>query len=174
MKILLHICCGPCACYPYPKLMEEGHEVTGFFYNPNIHPYTEYQRRLEAVRQWAETVSAPVVYKDDYALEEFLAKVAPCPADRCTACYRMRLGAAAAEARRLNLDAFTTTVLYSIYQKHDLIKQIGEDVSLKHGIQFYYQDFRPGWKQGIALSRQYNLYRQKYCGCIYSEKERYV
>ena len=174
MKILLHICCAPCACYPYPELLEQGHELTGFFYNPNIHPYTEYQRRLQAVQQWSEAVGARVIYRDEYALEEFLAKVAGQVADRCSVCYRMRLEATALTAWQQGFEAFTTTILYSIYQKHELVRQIGEDVASQSGIRFYYQDFRPGWKQGVLLSKQYNLYRQPYCGCIYSEKERYA
>jgi hypothetical protein len=147
--------------------------VRGFFYNPNIQPYTEYQKRLQAVQQWAGQEQAQVIYRDEYPLEEFLRNVAYREGERCRICYHLRLTAAAQVARKGKFDAFTTTLLYSIYQKHELIKQIGQSLGQQYGVDFYYQDFRPGWQAGIQLSKQYNLYRQQYCGCIYSERERY-
>ncbi len=173
MKILLHICCAPCAGYPVQELRAAGIQVTGFFYNHNIHPYQEYLRRLETLRRYATLVTLEVIYRDEYRLEEFLANTASAPADRCRYCYSSRLEEAAAEAVRLGLDAFTTTLLYSRYQKHDLIREIGEQLGKKYGIPFYYKDFRRGWQEGIAISKRLELYRQQYCGCIYSEKERY-
>jgi predicted adenine nucleotide alpha hydrolase (AANH) superfamily ATPase len=173
MKLLLHICCAPCSCYTYRRLETDGFKVRGFFYNPNIHPYTEYQKRLQAVKQWAERQSVQVIYRDEYRLEEFLQNVAYREKERCRVCYYMRLSAAAAAARHGRFDAFTTTLLYSIYQRHELIREIGRGVGERYGVEFYYEDFRPGWREGILLSKQYNLYRQQYCGCIYSERERY-
>ena len=155
------------------KLRTDRHQVTGFFYNHNIHPYREYLRRLETVRQYAGLVKLEVVYRDEYRLEEFLANVASNPAERCRYCYASRLEAAAAESARLGYDAFTTTLLYSRYQKHEIIREIGETLGKKYGIPFYYADFRQGWQEGIAISKRLELYRQQYCGCIYSEKERY-
>ena len=125
MKILLHICCAPCAIYPVQELRTGGMQVTGFFYNHNIHPYQEYRRRLETVRKYAELVELEVIYRDEYRLEEFLANVAANPAERCLYCYASRLEAAAAEAVRLGFDAFTTSLLYSRYQKHDVIRETG-------------------------------------------------
>ena len=173
MKILLHICCAPCAIYPVQELRKDGLSVTGFFFNPNIHPYQEYRRRLEAVRKYAELVELEVIYRDEYRLEEFLANVAANPAERCLFCYVSRLEVAASEAVRLGFDAFTTSLLYSRYQKHDVIREMGERIGEKHGITFHYADFRKGWQEGIAVSKKMELYRQQYCGCIYSEKERY-
>ncbi len=173
MKILLHICCAPCAGYCVRKLRADCREVTGYFFNHNIHPFQEYLKRLETLRRYAALVELEVIYRDEYRLEEFLANVASNPADRCLYCYTSRLEAAAAEAVRLGFDSFTTTLLYSRYQKHELIRETGEMLARKYGIPFYYEDFRRGWQEGIVISKRLELYRQQYCGCIYSEKERY-
>lgn len=174
MKILLHICCGPCALYPLRTLRAAGHEVTGFFFNPNIHPYQEYSRRLEAVNDMASKEALPLIIHDDYDLEGFLANVAPAPEKRCSYCYASRLMAAAEAAVEHGFEAFSASLLYSRYQRHDEIREWGEQLGRKHGVTFYYEDFRPGWQEGIRLSKELGLYRQQYCGCIYSEKERYV
>ncbi len=173
MNLLLHICCAPCACYPYKKLSAAGITTRGFFYNPNIHPYTEYQKRLQALKKLADIRQLQVIYRDDYQLEEFLRQVAHSESERCRICYYMRLSATAQVAKHGRFNAFSSTLLYSIYQKHELIKEIGLNVGKQHGIEFYYQDFRPGWREGISLSKEYDLYRQQYCGCIYSERDRY-
>lgn len=174
MNILLHTCCGPCAIFPLRHLRSDGHSITGFFYNHNIHPYQEYARRLEAVRCLGERESLPLIVHDDYDLELFLANVAPEPARRCDYCYASRLRVAALTAASGGFDAFTSSLLYSRYQRHDDIRRIGEQAGRDHGVLFYYKDFRPGWQEGIRLSRELGLYRQQYCGCIYSEKERYA
>ncbi|HEX9024255.1 MAG TPA: epoxyqueuosine reductase QueH [Geobacteraceae bacterium] len=174
MKILLHICCAPCSGYTVRKLRADGNSVTGFFFNHNIHPYQEYLRRLETVRRYAALVGLEVIYRDEYLLEKFLVSVAADPAERCRYCYVSRLEVAAEAALRLGFEAFTTTLLYSRFQKHDLIRETGEMVGKKIGIPFYYADFRKGWQEGIAISKELELYRQQYCGCIYSEKERYL
>jgi predicted adenine nucleotide alpha hydrolase (AANH) superfamily ATPase len=174
MNILLHVCCGPCALYPLHTLRSAGHDVAGFFHNPNIHPYQEYARRLGAVREMAEREALPMIIHDDYDLEGFLANVAPAPEKRCDYCYASRLEAAAAEAAKQGYEAFTSSLLYSRYQRHDQIRELGEQAARDHGVSFYYEDFRPGWQEGIRLSKEMGLYRQQYCGCIYSEKERYL
>jgi hypothetical protein len=173
MKLLLHICCAPCAIYPLQVLREEGMEVHGFFYNPNIHPYQEFQLRLLALQEYAPAVSLPLRVDGRYDVEEFLRLVVFREAERCRFCYVMRLQAAALAARQGKFDAFTATLLYSRYQKHDLIREIGEQIGHEVGVPFYYADFRPGWQEGISQSRQLGLYRQQYCGCLYSEKERF-
>ncbi len=174
MKLLLHICCGPCALFPLKKLREAGHEVTGFFYNHNIHPYQEYAKRRDAALQMAEQQQLPLVLHDDYDLEGFLANVAGDPATRCSYCYASRMTATAKTAAAGGFDAFTVSLLYSRYQKHEEIRRLGEQIGADQGVTFYYEDFRPGWQEGIKLSREQGLYRQQYCGCIYSEKERYA
>ena len=174
MKILLHICCGPCALYPLRTLRAAGHEVTGFFFNPNIHPYQEYARRLEAVHDMASKEAFPLIVRNDYDLEGFLANVASAPEKRCSYCYVSRLKAAAETAVEHGFEAFSASLLYSRYQRHDEIRELGERTGRDFGVAFHYEDFRPGWQEGIRLSKELGLYRQQYCGCIYSEKERYA
>ncbi len=173
MRILLHICCGPCALYPLRTLRAAGHDVTGLFYNPNIHPYQEYALRRDAALDMARQEQMELVMHDDYDLEGFLASVAAAPAQRCSYCYASRLRATARVAAQEGFDAFSAALLYSRYQKHDEIRQLGEEIGREFGVAFHYEDFRPGWQEGIRLSKELGLYRQQYCGCIYSEKERY-
>lgn len=174
MSLLLHICCGPCACYSVDAFGREGHEPTGFWYNPNIHPYTEYQKRLQAFRQFALAVALPTIDQDEYALEMWLREAVANKDDRCGCCYTIRLRATAREAAAKGFDAFSTTLLYSRYQKHDRIKQAAQAASEEFGVPFLYRDLRTGWSEGIRISKRLRLYRQQYCGCIYSEKERYI
>ncbi len=173
MKLLLHMCCAPCAIYPVQRLRQADFNIMGFFYRHNIHPYTECMRRQQALETFAGQADVKVIYQKGYELEDFLRNVAYRESQRCTYCYHARLTASAKLAKRGKFDYFSTTLLYSKFQKHEQIKAIGESVGREHGVAFYYQDFRPGWKEGIILSKEQGLYRQSYCGCIYSEKERY-
>lgn len=174
MRILIHICCGNCAIYPVKVLREQNHQLTGFFYNHNIHPYQEFSKRLATTREYAEQVELPVTYNNEYRLNEFLAQVAGDPANRCEYCYRSRLLATAKEARRQNFEGFTTTLLYSRYQKHQDIVYFGRQLAKDYDLFFHYEDFRNGWNEGIRISKEMGLYRQQYCGCIYSEQDRYA
>ncbi len=173
MKLLMHICCGPCTIYPLKELRIRGHEVAGLFYNPNIHPYQEYQRRLQTLNDYAARTFLNIFCPEGYPLEEFLRQVAFKENDRCEYCLQHRLQYAAEMALADKFDGFTTTLLYSRYQKHDLIREIGEHIGMQLGIPFYYQDFRTGWAEGVRISRELEMYRQPYCGCIYSEKDRF-
>ncbi len=173
MNVLVHICCGPCATYPTKVLREAGHRVHGFFYNPNIHPLAEHRLRLDSARRLSEQTDFPATIEFEYDMEEYFRRVAFREAHRCAACYHMRLERAARIAARERYDAFTTSLLVSPYQKHELVREIGQTAGMEHGIEFYYEDFRAGWSQTRQMSRELNLYRQKYCGCIYSEKERF-
>ena len=173
MKLLLHTCCAPCAIYPVDLLRNDGIDVMGFFYRHNIHPYTECLKRQAALEAYAESVDLKVVYQKGYDLEGFIRNAVFREADRCDRCYYDRLKASALVARKGKFDGFTSTLLYSKFQKHELIKAIGESVGRETGVAFYYRDFRDGWKEGIRISKELDLYRQPYCGCIYSEKERY-
>ncbi|SFM65606.1 epoxyqueuosine reductase QueH [Thermodesulforhabdus norvegica] len=172
-KILLHVCCGPCTFYPLEKLRSNGWEVMAFFYNPNIHPYSEWLRRREALTEMAEAKGLRVIIRNDYPLEEFLRNVAFRESQRCTYCYTLRLEATARLAKKSGFDAFTTTLLYSKRQKHELAKNIAENAAAKYKIPFYYEDFRSGWKEGQRMAQESGIYRQQYCGCIFSEKERF-
>jgi predicted adenine nucleotide alpha hydrolase (AANH) superfamily ATPase len=174
MKLLIHICCSPCLCYPYRVLTEAGHELTGYWYNPNIHPTTEYVARLDSLLAFARGQKLPLVLDNQYRLEDYLQAVSFEEEDRCRICYDLRLRQAAQVAKAKGADAFSTTLLYSIYQKHDLLAELGARIGEETGVPFFYQDFRPGWKEGIRKSKEIGLYRQKYCGCIYSERERYA
>jgi hypothetical protein len=146
---------------------------TGFFYNPNIHPFTEYRKRLDAVREFSLRAGFDVLVRDGYDLDEFLARVAGKGPARCEQCYRMRLDIAASTAREKGHSLFTTSLLYSKFQKHDLIIGVAREVASSHRIDFYYEDYRQGWREGIVESKAMGLYRQQYCGCIYSERDRY-
>jgi epoxyqueuosine reductase len=172
-KILLHICCGPCVIYPLRLLREEGHNVCGYFYNPNIHPFSEYKRRLDTLDTYAGGEKLGVTRENVYPLEEFLRQVAFREEDRCGHCYRLRLAGTARMAKKDGFAAFTTTLLYSRFQKHDLIRSIGDAVATAEGIPFLYRDFREGWSEGVRISKKLGMYRQQYCGCIYSEKDRF-
>jgi predicted adenine nucleotide alpha hydrolase (AANH) superfamily ATPase len=173
MKILLHTCCGPCTIYPLQTLRDEGLEVMGFFYRNNIQPYRECLRRQETLTEFAAQEKLKLIVPTAYDMEGFLRNVAFREAERCRFCYHERLSQTARLALEGRFEAFTTTLLYSKYQKHELIRETGEAVARETGVPFYYQDFRAGWEVGVAVSRARGMYRQPYCGCIYSEKERY-
>ncbi len=175
MKVLLHICCGPCAVYPLEWLRSEGHEIAALFYNPNIHPFKEFARRFETAAQWAKLEGLSLKLEDEYELEKFIALVKDDMSvpRRCENCYRFRLQKTAEQAKEEGFEAFSTSLLVSPYQQHDLIKAVGEEIAEKTGIMFLYHDYREGWQRGVERSRELELYRQPYCGCIFSEKDRY-
>lgn len=173
MRLLVHLCCGPCAAYPMPRLLAAGHSVQGFFFNPNIHPFQEFRRRLDALQTLSRLQGWELVADEQYGLTEYLRQVVFDEARRCRHCYDMRLERTAREAARGGFDAFTTTLLYSRYQQHELIRERAGFWAGRCGVAFYYEDFREGWQQGIDESIRLGLYRQAYCGCIYSEQERY-
>jgi epoxyqueuosine reductase len=174
LKILLHICCAPCAVYPVAEMRAAGMDVTGFFFNNNIHPYQEFRRRLDSVVAYSENISLPVIYSDDYLPEGFLASVAAQPNERCRYCYSSRLDKTAEVAAAGGFEGFTSSLLYSRYQNHESIRQLGVQSGSRCGVLFHYDDYRRGWQDGIRISKSLGLYRQQYCGCIYSEKERYA
>ncbi len=174
MKVLMHICCGPCSAYPIKALREEGHDLTGYWYNLNIHPYKEYEARLNALKEYSKIVNLDVVYDDYYGLREFTKNVIDDLGGRCEYCYRSRMTKVAKYAKDNNYDAFTTTLLVSPYQKHELLKKVCEEVSKEFDIEFLYRDFRPNFREGQAIFRETGLYMQKYCGCVFSEEERYL
>jgi len=174
MKLLMHICCANCSLYPVKTLTEKGIAVTGLWFNPNIHPYAEYSMRLNAVNKLEKAWELSIDYIDYYGIKEFIQKTGNGSENRCNVCYEMRLDKTAQKAREIGADAFTTSLLISPYQKFDVIIDIGREMEKRHSVQFYLEDFRPGWKQGVELSKELGLYRQKYCGCIYSEMEKHL
>jgi predicted adenine nucleotide alpha hydrolase (AANH) superfamily ATPase len=165
------MCCAPCSTYLVSSLRKDGINVTGLFYNPNIHPIDEYQRRLDTVKEYSKIVDLDVRFIDGY-MEDVWRNYKGVDDSRCTMCYSIRLDMAAKYAKENGFEAFTTSLLISPYQKHDLIRELGEKFANKYGIKFYYEDFRPYFREGQAMAREMNLYRQKYCGCIISYNER--
>ena len=172
-RILLHICCGPCATYTILRLRELGFEVVGFWYNPNIHPFAEYEKRRETVSEYAELVALSVIGSEAYDMPRYFRAVAGHEAfgERCQRCYRLRLEEAAREAQERGFDAFTTTLLISIHQDQARIRAIGEELGTEHGVPFFYENFRRGWSERGRISNERGLYKQHYCGCLYSEWE---
>ena len=171
--MLLHACCGPCATYTVRRLRDEGFDVTAYWYNPNIHPFTEHRSRLEAMKTLAIAMDLPLIVAEGYDMIDYFRAVVGHEGQRCGDCFRMRLARTAAVAREHGFSSFTTTLLISPYQDHDLLKEVGEKVATEQGVAFHYEDFRPGFRESHQLSREYDLYRQKYCGCVYSEWERF-
>lgn len=173
MKVLLHMCCGPCSLYPLKMLENERMDVVGFFYRHNIHPFSECVRRETTLMEYAKSKGVKVICQQSYEIEQFIQSVVFREKDRCRFCYHDRLNSAAKVAKKGKFDAFSSTLLYSKFQNHDLIREIGEYIGKDQGVPFLYRDFREGWKEGIEESKQLNMYRQQYCGCIYSEKDRF-
>ena len=167
MKLLLHACCVHCSVIPYRLLTEEGMDVTILWYNPNIHPYRDYKRRMDCVIDWTSKNEINLILRDEYPLEEWLENAMnPALKSRCDYCYRDRLEKTFQIVQENGFDLFSTTLLYSLYQKHGLVKKIGNEVG---GKRFYYQDFRK-YHDKYAIK---GYYRQGYCGCIFSERDRY-
>jgi epoxyqueuosine reductase len=172
-KLLVHTCCAPCLIAPLQEMRKEW-DVTLVWYNPNIHPFTEYVKRRDALKEYAEKENLPVIWQDEYDLEMYLNVTGHKSTERCQVCYEMRLERVAQLAMGQGFDAFTTTLLYSKYQRHEEIRAVGESLANRFGVDFYYRDWRILWEEGKDLSKQAGMYRQKYCGCIFSEQLRYV
>ena len=177
-RVLLHICCGPCATYVVQRLREHGAFVTGHWYNPNIQPFSEHERRREALAQLVSRFSTPeadlhMVWETYYGMEGYFRAVVGHERfrERCLICYRMRLERTVSRAAKENYDFVTTTLLISPYQDQDAIRRLGEELSQAHGVRFYFENFRRGFSEHHRLAKEYELYRQRYCGCVYSEWE---
>lgn len=173
MSVLLHVCCAPCLLYPAQQLSADNIDFTGYFYNPNIHPYKEFKRRLDGVILLAEQRNYEVIVDRDYGLQEFLRAVVFKEQKRCRFCYRSRIEKTASLAVKKSFSGFSSTLLYSKYQNHTEIVRLSQEISATTSIPFIYRDFRKGWQRGIDESIALEMYRQSYCGCIYSEQERY-
>ena len=174
MNTLLHICCAPCANQPIEVLRTDGFEVTGFWYNPNIHPFTEYRARRNCLREYAAAIDLKLIERDDYGLRPFVRAVAEDIEHRCGKCYEMRFFEAARQAKELGFDSFTSSLFISPYQNHELMRQTAERAAAEYGVEFLYRDFRPYFHAGQDKARELGFYMQKYCGCVFSEQERYL
>lgn len=171
----MHTCCAPCLLAPLDELRRQNLSVTGFFYNPNIHPFTEYKNRKSAVVDLAAKNNLEVVFPG-YDLEDYFRAIVghETAKERCPICWRIRLAETAREAKEKGFDYFTTTLLVSPYQDQNTLKAIGEEMAKAIGVKFYYQDFRPLFKKAHEEAKQQGIYCQKYCGCLFSEMERYA
>lgn len=175
MKVVLHICCGVCAAGVVERLRSEGHQVLGFFYNPNIHPRAEYERRLETFYKVAQKLEFPFEV-GPYTPKEWLKETFPLRHEleggkRCEVCFRIRLERTYLYMKDRGWDAFTTTLTVSPHKSAEVINRIGREIG---GDRFLPRDFKKkeGFKRSMQLAKEWNLYRQNYCGCIYSLMER--
>ena len=174
MKLLMHTCCAPCSVYCIESLRSEGMEPVLYWYNPNIHPYTEYKARRDALKEYGKEIDIQIIFEEEYGLRTFCKNVVDDLENRCVNyCYKARLEQTVKYAKENGYDSFTTTLLVSPYQNHNEIKRICEELSDKYNIEFIYRDFKEGFRQGQAKARELGLYMQKYCGCIFSEEDRY-
>ena len=171
--LFLHVCCAPCAVYPLEWLREKRPELNleAWFYNPNIHPRAEFHRRRDSLAFLALHQGLKVDFSPPYEAMEFLAALGSKPSapGRCRVCYARRLSAAAREAAHRGYQAFATTLAFSKQQNQELILEEGRRAAAAHGLDFFYEDWRSGWKRGRELARALGLYRQSYCGCLFSE-----
>ena len=174
MNTLLHICCAPCANQCIEVLQGDGLAVTGLWYNPNIHPFTEYRARRNTVREYLESIDLKLIEQNDYALRPFVRAVADDIANRCGKCYEMRLFEAARQAKEGGFDSFTSSLFISPYQNHELMRETAQRAAVEYGVEFLYRDFRPYFRAGQDKARELGMYMQKYCGCVFSEEERYL
>ena len=172
-KVLVHSCCAHCAAYTVDYWRGQGYETSALWYNPNIHPYTEHQHRLEAMQSLVQEIKLPLII-EDYDMPEYFRRVVGHEAERCQYCFWLRLLKTAETALKKGFSAFTTTLLISPHQKHDLIREIGNELAKEKGVDFLYADLRKRYSDSRRLTKPLNLYRQQYCGCIYSERERYA
>ena len=167
-KLLIHSCCAHCAAYTVDYWREQGYEVSSLWYNPNIHPYTEHQHRLEAMQSLAQEIKLPLII-EGYDMPEYFRRVVGHEVERCQRCFRLRLLRTAEVALNKGFNAFTTTLLISPQQKHELIRETGKEVANEKGIDFLYADLRKRYSDNRRMTKPLNLYRQQYCGCVYSE-----
>ncbi len=171
--LLLHICCAPCSIACIQSLRADGLEPTGLWYNPNIHPFTEYRARRDTLKDYAASIGLKLEVEDIYGLRPFVRAVASDIDGRCRVCYELRMDETARFAAEHGFDTFTTTLLISPYQNHELLCQTAEAAAKRYGVAFLYRDFRPLFRDGQQQAREMGLYMQKYCGCVFSEEDRY-
>jgi len=171
MRIVLHICCGVCATGAIERLSREGHQILGFFYNPNIYPEEEYQRRLEVVHRVAREFGFPIeitpYVPQDWSEKAISLGNEPEGGRRCEVCFRLRLKKTYLYMEECGWDTFTTTLTISPHKSADVINRVGQEVG---GERFLARDFKKkdGFRHAIEIAKQWDLYRQDYCGCIYS------
>jgi len=172
-SLLLHACCGPCMTVVFEELQKEGFDITAFFYNPNIHPWKEWDRRLCSLSKYADSKNIPLLIDQEYPLEENIRMLLNAE-NRCYSCFGDRLSATAFKAAELGIENFSTTLSVSPYQNQSFIMEAGNAASRESGVRFIYRDFREFYRESMRISREAEMYRQPYCGCVFSERDRYL
>jgi len=172
VKLLLHACCGPCLLEPFDALADD-HEVAVYFDNPNIHPVGEYERRRDTLLEYASEVGITVT-QGEYDPQTWIEAVAPYVSDqqeRCRACFTLRLDRAAKAASEQGYEGYATTLTVSPYQDGEAIREAGEVAGARYGVTYLHDDHRPRYQEAVRRSRDLDMYRQNYCGCLLSEIE---
>ena len=172
--VLLHCCCAHCSAYTVEYWRQQGYEVSALWYNPNIHPYREHQHRLESMQFLSQKMKFPLAVTEGYDMPEYFRRVVGDESQRCQHCFDLRLTKTAETARQMGIPAFTTTLLISPHQKHDLLQETGNRIAKETGVAFLYADLRKRYSDSRHMTKPIDLYRQQYCGCLYSEWERYA
>jgi hypothetical protein len=172
-SLLVHACCGECAAAVLEPL-RRGTPFTLFFYNPNVMPLLEFRRRAKSLQVLADAERLDLLVDLRYDPKGFLGSVPWDRPARCEACYRLRLAETARVAADRGFEAITTTLLVSVHQDHEAVRRIGEEAAEARGLRFHYEDWRPLAERGPREARRRNLYRQQYCGCLFSEQERFA
>ncbi len=158
MKLLMHTCCAPCSIYCIETLRNEGIEPTLYWYNPNIHPYKEYEARRDTLKEYSKMININAIFEEDYGLKNFCKNVIDDLDNRCSNyCYKVRLEQTAKYAKEHGYDAITTTLFVSPYQKHEAIKKIASEIAKKYDLEFVYRDFRVGFREGQAKARELRI-----------------
>jgi len=163
INLLVHTCCAPCLIYMNKDFENNSINYTSLYYNPNIHPYKEYVRRYETLKEFLIKENIKLIH-----LQAFMQKKWEESINNCDFCYNIRLEKTAKYASENGFTHFTTTLLISPYQNHEMIINISKKLEKKYGVKFYYKDFRENYREGQNMARDFGLYRQKYCGCINS------
>lgn len=176
-RILLHVCCGPCATHAINELQQESFDVTLFFSNSNIHPNEEHLKRLQSLKNYVEKAKTPLII-DEYEPDEWFELVKgyeeePEGGERCRICIESRLKRTAHHAKSNGFAWFTTTLTISPHKNANIINQLGVQVAKEYNLKFLSKDFKKknGFKKSIKISKEHNLYRQNYCGCVFSMKK---
>jgi len=170
MKILFHCCCAPCSIYGIKYFRSRNLKPHLFWYNPYIYPHSEFASRLDCLKEHAdnEKLNLTVIDEYDYSTFNSIEKE-----ERCVKCYSLRLEKTASTAAREGFTAFTTSLLISPYQDHEAILSICREAAARYSVEFFYKDFRPYFRESQSAARAGGMYMQKYCGCVYSRKERF-
>ncbi|MDD4874565.1 MAG: epoxyqueuosine reductase QueH [Dehalococcoidales bacterium] len=174
ISLLIHCCCAHCTAYTVKYWQEQGYNINALWYNPNIHPYIEHQNRLEAMKTLSNNIGFNLIVVEGYDFIEYFRRVAGHEAERCQYCFDIRLRKAVEVALGQGIKAFTSTLLISPHQKHDVLINISSKLAQDSNIEFLYADLRKRYSDSRHITKPMKLYRQQYCGCLYSEWERYT